>query len=256
MAFNVNEFIKRIKEYTDSGFGADASHQPERLINQNGALNTGKTGLSFFEHFSISHFLITINRTSFNFLVVLSYLLINLFFGGIYYFIGVQHLQILQTNSIEDFWNAFYISAQTFSTVGFGSYHPDNNLTNFVAVPEMLAGMMHLALAAGLLFARFSRPVSKIIYSNKLLVAPYKSGYGLMFRLANAKNNLLLNVTIRVFLTMKLEIQGLIVRKFFQLPLEMNHIDFLALSWTVVHPLDEKSPLYGMKPRDLKASDA
>ena len=84
---------------------------------------------------------------------------------------------MLHTHSfMEDLLEAVYFSAQTFSTVGYGRVNPINHPTNIVALVEMLVGMMYLALATGLLFARFSRPVSKIVFSRNALIAPYKEG--------------------------------------------------------------------------------
>jgi inward rectifier potassium channel len=157
---------------------------------------------------------------------------------------------------MEDFLESIYFSAQTFSTVGYGRANPGSHLANFVAFSEMLVGMMYLALSAGLLFARFSRPVAKIVYGEKALIAPYKDGKGFMFRLSNAKTNLLLEVGVKLLLVMNIEEDGKEVRKFYDLPLEMSKINMLALSWTVVHPIDKKSPLFEIDKDTLDKSKA
>jgi inward rectifier potassium channel len=120
----------------------------------------------------------------------------------------------------------------------------------------MLVGMMYLALAAGLLFARFSRPVAKIIFSKKAVIAPYREGIAFMFRLSNAKANLLLDVEVKLLLVMNKFENGQEVRKFYDLLLEMDKINMLALSWTVVHPIDENSPLDQIKENELASSKA
>jgi len=243
-------------EYKSSGFGTRTDNQPERLINQDGSVNVKKVGLKFFDHFSIFHFLVTTNWTKFNLLVIGSYSLITSFFGWIYYLIGVEQLGLPKDTSASDFLHSIYFSAQTFSTVGYGRANPLAHTANLIAVAEMLIGMMYLALAAGLLFARFSRPVSKIVFSKKALISPYRQGKGFMIRLSNAKTNILLEVEVKVLLVMVVEENGKEARKFYDLPLEMNKINILAMTWTVVHPIDESSPLFEMNKEQLEKSRA
>lgn len=244
------------KEYNNSGFGNKTDHQPERLINQDGSINVKKTGLGFFDHFSVFHYLVTINWLKFNLLVVGSYALINVVFGAIYWWIGIDEIGIRHFTQFEDFMESLFFSAQTFSTVGYGRANPGTHLTNFVALSEMLVGMMYLALAAGLLFARFSRPVAKIVFSEKALIAPYKEGKALMMRLSNAKTNLLLDVEVKLLLVMNMKENGKEVRKFYDLGLEMSMINIFALSWTIVHPINNESPLNQFDKEKLDTSQA
>jgi inward rectifier potassium channel len=189
-------------------------------------------------------------------LIIGSYVLINIIFGVIYWVVGIEDIGIRHDTSVEDLLESIYFSAQTFSTVGYGRANPGSHMANFIAFSEMLVGMMYLALAAGLLFARFSRPVAKIIFSKKAVIAPYRDGTAFMFRLSNAKANLLLEVEVKLLLVMNKFENGKEVRKFYDLPLEMDKINMLALSWTVVHPIDENSPLDQVKEKELAASKA
>lgn len=251
------KFFRSFNEYTDSGFGTNPEDQPERLVNKDGSLNVVRTGLGFFDHLSFFHELIRMRWWKFNVLVILSYAAINLFFGTIYWMLGVGALGLVDKGDrMEDFLQAFYFSAQTFSTVGYGRLNPVDHTSSIIAVIEMLIGMMYLALAAGLLYGRFSRPVSRIIFSKNTLMAPYLGGKGLMFRMSNAKNNLIIDVQVQWLLTMKIEENGKKVRKFYQLELERTHINMLALTWTVVHPIDENSPINGFNQTDLEEADA
>jgi inward rectifier potassium channel len=252
----VRNIFKSFKEYTDSGFSSTTAEQPERLINQDGSLNVKRTGLGFFTHLSVFHELIRMKWWKFNFIVLISYISINIFFALIYLWVGVEGLNVKNTdNEANNFLNAFYFSAQTFSTVGYGRENPVNLSANLIAVAEMLAGMMYLALAAGLLYGRFSRPVSKIVFSENALISPYREGEGLMFRMSNAKNNLLIEVEVKVLLTMKVKDKDREIRKFYQLDLERTKINMMALTWTVVHPIDSKSPLQNLSEKDLFESD-
>ena len=119
----------------------------------------------------------------------------------------------------------------------------------------MLVGMMYLALAAGLLYGRFSKPVSKVIFSENILISPYQEGKGLMFRFANAKSNLLIEVEVQVLMSMNVVDNGNQIRKFYQLELERRKINMLAMTWTVVHPIDGNSPLQNLSEAELKASE-
>lgn len=189
-------------------------------------------------------------------MVIISYVSINIFFGLIYWFNGIDEIGIRHDTTIEDLLESIYFSAQTFSTVGYGRANPGSHLSNFVAFSEMLVGMMYLVLSAGLLFARFSRPVAKIVYSDKALISPYRDGKGFMFRLSNAKTNLLLEVEAKILLVMNIIENGKEVRKFYDLKLEMAKINMLALSWTIVHPIDKDSPLFDMDKNRLSKSKA
>lgn len=252
----VNRFKKRIAEYRFSGFGSKTENEPNRLVNQDGTLNVGKTGLKFLDHFSVFHFLVNTRWTIFNTLVLISYVSVVFLFSIIYFLIGNDQFFGNANTFGDQFLQAFYFSAQTFSTVGYGRFNPSGNLINLISVVEMLVGMMYVALATGLLFARFSRPVAKVIFSENALISPYKGGRGLMMRITNAKSNLLMDVHVRVLLTMKLEVDGKMERKFYILPLEMEMIDILALSWTVVHPINEDSPLWGMTEEEFSKTGA
>jgi len=252
----VIRLFKSFKEYKDTGFSTIPEGQPYRLINQDGTLNVKRTGLGFFAHFSVFRELIEMGWWKFNLMVIASYLFINVFFALIYLWIGVEGLNVKNTNNeTNDFLNAFYFSAQTFSTVGYGRENPLNHSANLVAVFEMLIGMMYLALAAGLLYGRFSRPVSKIIFSENMLVSPYREGKGLMFRFSNAKSNLLIEVEVQVLMSMNVVDDGNHIRKFYQLDLERKKINMLAMTWTVVHPIDGNSPLQNLSKADLLESD-
>jgi inward rectifier potassium channel len=150
--------------------------------------------------------------------------------------------------------DAFFFSAQTISTVGYGHISPKGMAANSVAALESMMGLLAFALATGLLYGRFSRPSAKILYSDKVLVAPYRDkGWGLMFRLANLRRNILIDLEIEVVFGYNEEVNGKVIRKFFQLELERKFVSILTVNWTVVHPLDENSPLKDMTQEELEA---
>jgi inward rectifier potassium channel len=115
-------------------------------------------------------------------------------------------------------------------------------------------GLLSFALATGILYGRFSRPKAEIIYSKKMVMAPYRGISGLMFRIANGKQNELIELEAQVILSMNNPENG--SRIFQALDLERNKLSFLALTWTIVHPVDEKSLLIGLNQEDLISRDA
>jgi inward rectifier potassium channel len=112
------------------------------------------------------------------------------------------------------------------------------------------------ALITGVIFARFARPTAKVVFSENAVVAPYNGGTGLMFRLVNGRNNQLIEVEAKVLFARFVNENGRTVRRFDFLELERNQVTFFPLSWTVVHPIDISSPLYGLTEEDLAKTDA
>jgi inward rectifier potassium channel len=191
-------------------------------------------------------------------IVLCGYLIINTLFAFVYLFIGVQNLNGAEgTNTYEHFWDAFFFSAQTISTVGYGHISPKGMAANSIAALESMMGLLAFALATGLLYGRFSRPTAKIVYSENLLVSPYQeNGKGLMFRLANLRRNTLIDLQMEIIFSYNENVNGKLVRRFFPLELERKRVSILTLSWTVVHPLDENSPLKDMTVEDLRGTQA
>jgi inward rectifier potassium channel len=248
---------KRIKKFNtnnDTGFGASISNQAKRLINKDGSYNVTRTGVDFFEQFNPYHDLIAFSWTKFNLLVLATYLVMNLFFTIIYWAVGVEHLGgMLAVTPIEKFMEAFFFSCQTFSTVGYGRVNPQGYLTSVIASLESLIGLMSFALATGLIYGRFARPNIKLLSSKNAIIAPYKDGKALMFRIVNSRKNPLIELDVTLMASF-LTIDNPIVQ-FVPLKLERNAITSLALSWTIVHPIDEESPLYNLTQTDFEEID-
>ncbi|MBK9248146.1 MAG: hypothetical protein IPM69_08560 [Ignavibacteria bacterium] len=250
--------FKTLVENNDTGFSNKASSQAGRYVNKDGSFNIEKRGLPLMERISFFHSLITMKWLKFYALVLCSYILLNLMFAGLYMLSGLENLSGMTTdNPIGEFWEAFFFSTQTFTTVGYGRVNPIGMASNFISAAESLTGLLYFALATGVFYGRFSRPVEKFLYSDAMLIAPYKDITALMFRIANAKNNVLSNVEIEPIMSMTItDDNGVASRRFFALKLERNRINFLTLSWTVVHPIDENSPLFSFTPQDFEESDA
>ncbi len=240
------------EEVKNLGIGSKDLSKSKRIINKDGSFNVRKTGLGFAESFRFYHYLVSVSWPKFFFIVSMGYVAVNLIFASIYYLIGTEHLiGIIAGTELEKFMEAFFFSAQSFTTVGYGRISPLGLLTSLVATFEALTGLLALALATGLLYGRFSRPIPKIIFSRNALIAPYKKVKGFMFRIANKQKSQMVDVEVRVMLSIFESNNGNRSREFYGLELEYDKINFFPTLWTVNHPIDEKSPLFGLNAETL-----
>jgi inward rectifier potassium channel len=238
-------------EFQDLGLGTRTTGQGERMVNPDGTFNVERRGLSYFEEKGIYHWLISMPWSRFVLLLVGGYILLNLVFALLYVVVGLDNLDGMRaSSSMGKFWEAFFFSAQTFTTVGYGRVNPVGFSANIIASIESMGGLMAFALATGILYGRFSRPSAKILFSDNAIVAPYRDGTGLMFRIANQRSNQLIEVEVTVTLSYVDE-NDRSKRLFRGLDLERRSINFFPTTWTVVHPITEDSPLYFFTPEDF-----
>lgn len=230
------------------GFG-NTSSMNQRLMNPDGSYNYVRAGLPWYESFNIYHFFITTPISHFILIVFLWYTLMNLIFTGLYYVVGVEKLTgIVFQNETERFMEVYFFSAQTLTTVGYGRINPMGVMSSSVASLEALVGLLSFAVFTGLVYARFAKPKASLMFSQNAIVAPFNDMTALMFRFANKTKSNLMNMKVQVTLTiLDIDDNGIENRKFFTpLSLERDSIVFFPSSWTIVHPIDEASPLYSM----------
>jgi len=248
----------KLKVNNDTGFGTNAANYGGRFINRDGTFNLRKEGVSMVNRLSIYHFMLTLPRWKFIALLVLSYFAINLVYCSIYLLIGLDQLQgLIATTPWGKFKEAFFFSTETFTTVGYGRVNPVGGWANLVAAIESMSGFLSFALATGLIFGRFSRPRAYLLFSDYALVSPFKDGKALMFRFAPYKDShTLTDVQIRVNIGLKVLQDDLTEEyRYYDLNLERNKVESLPMNWTVVHPMDETSPLNGFSYKDMAAAD-
>jgi inward rectifier potassium channel len=236
------------------GFGSQYRRNI-RFINRDGTFNVRRKGMPWFRPYDLYHKLITMSWPKFLFLVFLGYMITNFLFTFLYLMVGLDHLAGVEgITPGEQFMDAFFFSSQTVTTLGYGRISPVGLPANILAAIESSIGLLGFAMATGLMYGRFSRPNARLVFSETALVAPYRGGTGFMFRLANQRSSQLIELEVQVVLTMLDPKTGR--KKYHQLPLELEKINFLALSWTVVHPIDAESPLWEMSEAALAAVDA
>jgi inward rectifier potassium channel len=230
----------------DFGFG-NVQNQRVRFLNKDGTFNVIRKGLPFRSTFNFYHFLINLPWLKFVLLIIAWFTFVNFVFALIYVWTGVENLQgVDMRNFSNQFLDAFFFSTQTFTTVGYGRISPIGLATNIVSSLEALVGLMSFALITGLLYGRFSMPESRLMFSEKAVIAPYKGIAGLMFRIVNLQKSQLLDVEASISVSMFENKEGERIRSFYSLNLERSTLTFFPTSWTVVHPINDQSPFFEM----------
>lgn len=247
-------YLSSKTEERELGFGSTLTTEG-RLMNADGSFNVVRERSTIWDN--TYYHLITMPWWVFGGLLLISFALINAIFACIYCLVGIEGLTgIAPSTLMDDFLHAFFFSSQTLTTVGYGHISPNGWDTSTLAALESFVGLLMFALISGLLYGRFSRPQAKIIFSENALIAPYKDGQGLMFRLSNARRSEMIETEVQVIAAVNQpDDNGVLSRRFFPLELEISKISFFSLSWTIVHALSEKSPLFGFSEIDLKETN-
>ena len=199
------------------------------------------------------HNLLIMPWSGFMAVLAVGYLVFNLVFAALY---------CLEDGAVANakpgsFADAFFFSVQTMATIGYGDMHPQTLYANLLVTVEVLLAMMTLALATGLVFARFSLPTARIMFSRVAVIAPYDRKPTLMFRAANQRKNRILEAQISAsILREEVTAEGLRMRRFHDLALTRARTPMFALTWTVMHVIDETSPLWGATRASLAEEEA
>jgi len=246
------------EEKRDLGFGSIvAGKSRQRLLNPDGTFNVTRTGLSFLTSLNLYHTLLTMSWRLFLSLMLLLFFVSNILFGLLYSTLGAEALvDTSHDPEMNLFLRGFFFSVQTFATIGYGTIHPVGVVPNLLVTLESYYSLLANALITGVVFARFARPTAKVVFSEKAVIAPYKNITGLMFRIVNGRSNQLIEVGAQVLFSRFVNENGRVVRRFDFLTLERESVTFFPLSWTIVHPIDDSSPLFGMNGRDIQEADA
>ncbi|MRX38226.1 Inward rectifier potassium channel Irk [Flavobacterium sp. LC2016-23] len=244
----------KAKTDVNSGFGTNASNYGGRFVNKNGTHNIERRGMHLLRRISWYHTMIEMPNWKFMLILFSFYVIINFIFAVVYYAIGIQHLDGIAAsgNFLTQFGQAYFFSAQTFTTVGYGHISPTGFLTSALSAAEALIGLLSFAIATGLFFGRFSKPTAFLKFSHNALISPYGDHKGLMIRLVPFKNTNLTDAKAKITLGMSVEENGKMTNKFYNLELELDKINALSLSWTLVHPITENSPLYNFTEEDFR----
>ncbi len=212
-----------------------------------------EVGEIFFDWDDIYHFILTITWWQFITLITSFYFVINFVFACAYL---VQENAITNAHS-GSLIDAFAFSVQTMATIGYGAMYPQTTYAHLLVSLEVLIGLLLIAMATSLMFARFSRPTAKMIFSNVAVICPYNNVPTLMFRVANLRNNWVAEAQVKVSILLPEETtsEGHTMRPLHDLALVRNESPFFTLAWVIMHPINEKSPLFGLNQDALLKND-
>lgn len=240
----------------DPGLTQQYAGNLRRIINHDGSFNVQRRGTDWRD---TNPYLEMVSTTWPRFfgVVILFYALTNTIFASIYFALGPDAISISDpAMGYGRFAQCFFFSSQTLTTVGFGVLAPRTEAANLVAALEALCGLLGFAVATGLLFGRVSRPSARIGFSAKALISPYQDITSFQFRMVNRRANSLIEPEATVMLMMVDRSDGEMRREFKLLTLERPKLMLFPLMWTVVHPIDHESPLWGKSHEDLKTLQA
>ncbi len=245
-------------EERDLGFGSVvAAESRQRLLNRDGSFSVARTGLGFWAAISPYHALLTMSWAKFLGLAAGANLVVNALFAFGYLLCGPDSLHGFQDTRIHsEFLRAYFFSVQTLATIGYGHVSPSGLEANLLVAVESIVGLLGFALITGMLFARFSRPTARILFSDVAVIAPYRGITAFEFRIVNQRNNEIVELGAKVLFSRMERSDGRRVRKFYDLNLERRKVVFFPLSWTIVHPIDENSPLRGVTDQVLREGEA
>ncbi|HEX9163881.1 MAG TPA: ion channel [Thermoanaerobaculia bacterium] len=241
----------------DLGFGSVVARESrQRFLNRDGTFNVRREGLGFWERLSAYHYLLTISWPKFIAYVAVLYIGANAVFGVLYVACGAHALTGFGGEPMPlRFATAFFFSVHTLATIGYGSISPANFAANIVVTIESLVGLLGFATIGGIGFARFARPTARILFSRNAIIAPYRDSTALMFRIVNQRSSQIVNLEATVMLSRR-KSGGTADREFIPLSLERPSVVFFPLAWTIVHPIDEKSPFYREAETEFRSCEA
>ena len=223
-----------------------------RLVNPDGNFNIVRKGVSKFDWDDLYHVLLTLSWLKLFAVVGAGYIITNIIFAFLYLAAG---------NGIEnmregDFFDAFFFSVQTMATIGYGAMYPKTLFANTLVAIEALLGLVGVSVGSGLVFARFSLPKARVMFSRIAVVTPYNGIPTFMFRVANERQSWILEAQVNVSVIIsEITEEGEAMRRFYKLPLFRNQSSLFALTWTVMHPINESSPLYGITLEEMQEKE-
>ena len=224
-----------------------------RISNENGKFQI--QGLNRWHNYwrDPYHLMLALPWVGFYTLIAVGYVALNAIFA-VLYLLGGDCLNGGRAGNFED---AFFFSVQTFGSIGYGVISPKTSYANMIVTIEAFLSLLNIAIVTGLSFARFSRPTARVIFSQKALISPHNGIPTLTLRTANQRRNQILEAEAQVFLTRdERTLEGQTLRRFYMLDLSRSRTPNFALSWNIMHCIDETSPLYGLTQEDLVASQS
>ena len=199
------------------------------------------------------HYLMTVTWPQLFAAIAAFFLVFDFLFGCLYYLAPGSVANL----SPPGFAGAFFFSVETLATVGYGEMHPSSLYGHIVSMIEVFVGLMMLALVSGLMFARFSRPRARFLFARRAVIRPVDGRLTLMFRAANARQNVVQEASAKLrMIRDEVTREGLQLRRITDLKLVREHHPAFFVGWTIMHVIDDSSPLSGQTEESLRLSGA
>ncbi|MCT4641295.1 MAG: hypothetical protein N4A33_03290 [Bacteriovoracaceae bacterium] len=212
----------------------------EPIVNKSGRINIKRVGSNTKFWQDWYHQLMKMSWSSYLCFFVISYLLINSIFASFYYIVDDS----IVNATYNTYWEAWAFSFQTSSTLGYGYLLPKSAFAHIIVIFDVISGILFVAFATGLAFTRFSRPTSKVLFSKNMIIGDYDGQKHLMFRLANLRSSKIVNAKVSVVaLLSHTTKEGMSMKKLVDLKLVRDETPIFGISWLVLHPIDQSSPL-------------
>lgn len=216
--------------------------QMQSALRADGTLAVERVGLRRSVWNDLFHFLVTLRWGGLFGLIAALYFGINTIFAALY-LAGGDCIANARPGSFAD---AFSFSVQTFATIGYGVYSPSTPWAHMLVSVEALVGIVYSALATGLTFAKFARPTARVLFSQTAPIYMYEGTPTLSIRMANGRFNQIVEASVKIRVSrMETSLEGILVRRLYDLRLVRETNPIFALSWQVFHPIDADSPLFG-----------
>ena len=214
-----------------------------------GELEAIKLGAHRFSWRDPYHIVLSVSWPAFFGLAVSFYMLTNLCFALAYWAVPGT----VANARPGSFADVFFFSIETLATVGYGVMSPATLYGHLLSSTEIIFGMMSTAVITGLVFVRFSRPRARLLFSKVAVVSPHQGRSALMVRVVSERHQAMTDASGRLTLLRRIQTEdGHIMRRFIDLPLEMSNPPLIGLSWTLIHVIDELSPLHGTTAASLE----
>jgi inward rectifier potassium channel len=235
---------------------AQSFSAPPVRLQKHGGIFSAVNPADWIRHWRYpNHLMLAVPWPIFFGLIAAGYLLLNLLFSLLYRI--DPHGIAGVAGATTSFAEAFFFSVQTLGSIGYGALHPASLFTNLIVTFESLLGLIVIALMTGMAFSRFSRSTARILFSEAVTVHDYDGVPTLMFRVANERRKTILEARIQAYLAIdERTSEGHRMRRLHPLTLNRDRSPLFLLTWTVMHPIDQHSPLHGRTPRELAASGA
>ncbi len=227
--------------------------RPRQARAQVGQFAYAKKGVGRFDFRDPYHLAVTLSWPQFILALLGTYLLVNLAFAVVYWLVPGA-ITNAHPNSLAD---AFFFSFETLATVGYGEMYPGSLYGHLVACAEIATGLGFTAIMTGLTFVRFSRPRAKFILADRLVVCMHNHNQTLMLRAGNGRLEPVADARAKLHVLLRdTTSEGASFRRVHELKLLRNHLPVFPLTWTLMHVIDDTSPLHGYDSAALIAGEA